>query len=144
MKKERNTIHLQQKQLKKHPFGVPEGYFESFSERLQERIRQEDESKVPLRRIGTSTRFRVAMAAAVLGVALISYSILRSTAQNSDVPGSYFDIALLEQLDVIDDNSYLLGLMESEAEELDEEEAYTSQAIDYLATNDIEMDLLFE
>jgi len=144
MKKERNTIHLQQKKLKKNPFGVPEGYFESFSERLQERIRQEGESKVPLRRIGTSTRFRVAMAAAVLGVALISYSILRSTALNSDVPGSYFDIALLEQLDVIDDNSYLLGLMESEAEELDEEEAYASQAIDYLAINDVEMVLLFE
>lgn len=144
MKKERNTIHLQQKQLKKHPFGVPEGYFESFSERLQERIRQEEESKVPLRRIGTSTRFRVAMAAAVLGVALISYSILRSTTLNSDVPESYFDIALLEQLDVIDDNSYLLGLMESEAEELDEEEAYASQAIDYLAINDVDMVLLFE
>ena len=144
MKKERNTIHLQQKQLKKHPFGVPEGYFESFSERLQERIRQEAESKVPLRRIGTSTRFRVAMAAAVLGVALISYSILRSTALNSDVPGGYLDIALLEQLDEIDDNSYLLGLMESEAEELDEEEAYASQAIDYLAINDVEMVLLFE
>ena len=73
MKKERNTTNLQQKQLKKHPFGIPEGYFDSFSERLQERIRQEEESKVPLRRIGTSTRFRVAMAAAVLGVALISY-----------------------------------------------------------------------
>jgi len=144
MKKERNTNHLQQKQLKKNPFDIPEGYFESFSERLQERIRQEDESKVPLRRIGTSTRFRLAMAAAVLGVALISYSILRSTALNNDVPGSYLDIALLEQLDVIDDNSYLLGLMESEAEELDEEEAYTSQAIDYLAINDVEMVLLFE
>ena len=144
MKNERNTTNLQQKQLKKHPFGIPEGYFDSFSERLQERIRQEEESKVPLRRIGTSTRFRVAMAAAVLGVALISYSIIRSTALNSDAPGSFLDIALLEQLDVIGDNSYLLGLMESEAEELDEVEAFASQAIDYLAINDVEMVLLFE
>lgn len=144
MKKERNTTHLQQKSLKKHPFGVPEGYFESFSDRLQERIRQEEESKVPLRRIGTSTRIKVAMAAAILGVALISYSIIRSTALNNDAPGSFLDIALLEQMDVIDDNSYLIGLMESEAEELDEEEAYASQAIDYLAINDVEMDLIFE
>ena len=83
MKKERKQINLQHKSLKKNPFGIPEGYFESFSERLQERIRQEEESKVPLRRIGTFTRFRVAMAAAVLGVALISYSMIRFTATES-------------------------------------------------------------
>ena len=144
MKKESKSDQLQHESLKKHPFGIPDGYFESFSERLQERIRQEEKSRVPLRRIGTSTRFRLAIAAAVLGVAMISYTIIRSIALNSDAPGSYPDIALLEQLDVIDDNSYLLGLMESDSEELDEEEAFTSQAIDYLAINNVEMVLLFE
>ena len=144
MKKERNTELLQRPASKNNPFGVPEGYFESFSERLQERIRQEEETRVPLRRIGRSTRFRVAMAAAVLGVALISYTLIRFQALNSNGPGTYPDIALLEQFDLIDDNSYLLGLMEAEAEELDEEEAFVSQAIDYLAINDVEMVLLFE
>ncbi len=144
MKKKRTSDHLQRESLKKHPFGIPDGYFESFSERLQERIRQEEESNVPVRRIGTSTRFRLAMAAAVLGVAMISYTVIRSIALNSETEGSYPNIALLEQLDVIDDNSYLLGLMESESEGLDEEEAFTSQAIDYLAINDVEMVLLFE
>ena len=143
MKKERNIVDLKHKSLKKNPFGVPEGYFESFSERLQERIREEEASKVPLRRIGT-TRFRIAMAAAVLGLALISYSIIRYSVLDSDAPGSYPDIALLEQLYMIDDDSYLLGFMDSETEELDEEENFANQAINYLAINDVEMVFIFE
>jgi len=143
MKKERNIVDLKHKSLKKNPFSVPEGYFESFSERLQERIREEEASKVPLRMMGTA-RFRIAIAAAVLGVALISYSIIRFTVPNNDAPGFYPDIALLEQLNVIDDESCLLGLMDSETEELDEEEAFASQAIEYLAINDVEMVLIFE
>jgi hypothetical protein len=143
MKKERNTVNLKDKSLKKNPFSVPEGYFENFSERLQKRIREEEVSEVPLRRIGTA-RFRIAIAAAVLGVALISYSVIRFTVTNSDAPGFDPDIALLEQLYMIDDESYLFGLMDSETEELDEEEAFANQAIDYLAINDVETVLFFE
>ena len=144
MKKEKNIVNLQHESLKKHPFGVPDGYFESFSERLQERIREDSASKVPVRRMVTTARFRVAMAAAVLGVALISYSIIRFTAPNSGSSGFYPDIALLEQLQMIDDDSYLMELMSSRSEALNEEEAFASQAIEYLAINDVEMDLLFE
>ncbi len=144
MKKEQNTPDLQHEWLKKQPFGIPEGYFEGFSDRLQARIRQEDETKVPVRRIVTTARFRVAIAAALMGVALISYTIIRFTSSNNDSSGSYPDIALLEQLEAIDDDSYLMSLMNTEVEELDEEEAFASQAIDYLAINDVEMVLLFE
>lgn len=84
------------------------------------------------------------MAAAVLGVAMISYTMIRFIALNRDAPGTYSDMALLEQLDVIDNNSYYLELLVSESEELDEEEAFASQAIDYLAINDVDMVLLFE
>ncbi|MEN8227312.1 MAG: hypothetical protein ABFS38_04090 [Bacteroidota bacterium] len=145
MNNERKIYDLQHESLKKHPFGVPEGYFESFSERLQERIIREDAaSKVPVRRIVPTTRLRVAIAAAVLGVALISYSIIRFTAPNIGAEGSYFDIALLEQLQVIDDDSYLMELMDNGTEVLNEDEAFASQAIEYLAINDVEMDLIFE
>ncbi len=139
---DRKKPDLQQKSLKNHPFGVPEGYFESFSERLHQRIKEEDSSRVPVRKIGTVTRW-VAMAAAVLAAALITTSIIRfTTSKGAD--GLYPDLAILEQLQVFDDDLYLYELLEKESNELDEDEAFASQAIEYLAINDVEMDLIFE
>ena len=135
--------NLQQDLLKKQPFEVPEGYFEGFSERLQARIREENESK-PVRRMVTTARFRVAIAAAVLGVALISYSVIRFALPNYGSSGTSFEMALMEELEASDVDSYWMELMESETTVLDEEEAYVTQAIDYLAINDVEMVLLFE
>jgi hypothetical protein len=144
MKMDRNKPDLQQEVLKNHPFGVPEGYFESFSERLQQRIKEEESSKVPVRKIGTATRW-MAMAAAVLAAALITTTIIRFTSSNRDANGLYPDQALLEQMQVLDDDRYLYELMEeAELTELDEDEAFASQAIEYLAINDVEMDLIFE
>jgi hypothetical protein len=142
MKMDRNKPDLQQEVLKNHPFGVPEGYFESFSERLQQRIKEEESSKVPVRKIGTATRW-MAMAAAVLAAALITTSIVRVTS-TKDAEGLYPDLAILEQFQVLDDDRYLYELYEEEAAELDEDEAFASQAIEYLAINDVEMDLIFE
>ncbi len=144
MNKKQKTRNLQHESLKKMPFGVPEGYFERFSDRLQARIRQEDERQMPVRRIGTSPRYRIAIAAALLGVVLISYSIIRLTLPNGGSSGSYPDIALLEELQVFDDDSYLMEMMRSGSDELDEEEAFATQAMDYLAINDVEIALLFE
>ena len=139
---DRNKPDLQHESLKNHPFGVPEGYFESFSERLQQRIKEEESSRVPVRKIGTVTRW-VAMAAAVLAAALITTSIVRFNNSNR-ADGIYSDMAILEQLQVFDDDRYLYEYLEEESDELDEDEAFASQAIEYLAVNDIEMDLIFE
>ena len=144
MKMDRKKPDLQQEALKNHPFGVPEGYFESFSERLQQRIKEEESSKVPVRKIGTATRW-MAMAAAVLAAALITTTIIRFTSSNRDANGLYPDQALLEQMQVLEDDRYLYELMEEvELTKLDEDEAFASQAIEYLAINDVEMDLIFE
>jgi hypothetical protein len=143
MKMDRKKPYLQQESLKNQPFGVPEGYFESFSERLTQRIREEESSRVPTRRIGTTHRW-VAMAAALLATALITTSIIRLTSSNNPANGSNPDMAFLEQMQVFDDDRYLYELLEEEASELDEEEAFASQAIEYLAINDVEMDLIFE
>jgi len=143
MKMDRKKPDLQQEALKNHPFGVPEGYFEGFAERLQQRIKEEESSKVPVRKIGTATRW-MAAAAAVLAAALITTSIIRYTTSES-AEGLYPDMALLEQMQVLDDDRYLYELLgEEEASELDEDEAFASQAIEYLAINDVEMDLIFE
>lgn len=143
MKMDRKKPDLQQEALKNLPFGVPEGYFESFSDRLQKRIDEEKSSRVPVRKIGTPARW-LAMAAAILGAALITTSIIRFTS-SQDADGLYPDQALLEQLHVLDDDRYLLDLLEEEAKaEMNDDEAFASQAIEYLAMNNVEMDLIFE
>ena len=75
---------------------------------------------------------------------VISYSIIRITIVNYGRLPDYTDIALLEEMGIIDDDSYLVGFLETGAEILDEEEAYMSQAMEYLALNNVEMDLIFE
>ncbi len=138
-----NKPDLQQESLKKYPFGVPEGYFDSFPERLQQRIREEESSVVPVRRIGTVTRW-IALAAAIMAAALITTSVLRITSRDRDAGDFYPDLATLEELHVFDDDRYLYDLLEEETPELNEEEAFVTQAIEYLAINDVEMDLIFE
>lgn len=134
---------LQQESLKNNPFGLPEGYFESFSERLHQRIKEEESARVPVRKIGTVTRW-VAMAAAILAAALITTSIIRFTTSNNGADGLYPDLAILEQQQLFDDDLYLYELLVEESNELDEDEAFASQAIEYLAINNVEMDLIFE
>ena len=144
MNKDNKKTDLQQERLKERPFGVPEGYFESFADRLQERIREEDSSKVPVRRIGSGSRFRVAMAAAVVGLALISYSIVKITTTGNGSGNNFPEMAFFEEMQIFDDDRYLYELIEEVEEEMDEEEAFASQAIEYLAINDAELVLLFE
>jgi hypothetical protein len=144
MKMDHQEPNLQEESLKNSPFRLPEGYFESFPERLQQRIREEEASRVPVRRIGTTTRW-LAAAAAVLLAALITTSILRTTISNRGVERSYPDMAILEQMQVFDDDRYLYELLqEQESAPMNEDEAFANQAIEYLAINDVEMDLIFE
>lgn len=143
MAKKRHIPDLEQESLKKSPFGVPEGYFETFPGRLKERIREEEAARVPERRIGHPVRFAAALAAAIVGVALISYTILRQVAGNGN-GSTYPDIALLEEMMVVDDSDYMLEILEEESTAASDEEAYINQAMDYLATSDVEMNLIFE
>jgi len=143
MKMDRNKPDLQHESLKNHPFGVPEGYFEGFSTRLQQRIREEESFRVPERRIGSTTRW-MAMAAAVLGAALITTAIIRFSGTGSEANGSYPDLALLEQLEVFDNDLYLYEYLDTTSSKLSDDEAFAEQAVEYLAMNDVEMDLLFE
>lgn len=139
----RNKPDLQHESLKNHPFGVPEGYFEGFPTRLQERIREEESSRVPVRRIGTTTRW-LAMAAAVLGAALLTTAIIKFSGTGSDANGVYSDLALLEQLEVFDNDLYLYEYLEATSAELSDDEAFAEQAVEFLAMNEVEMDLLFD
>ena len=142
MDNKRKIPDLQQETLKKQPFSVPDGYFEGFSDRLQARIREEQQKETPVRRITAFTRSRAAMAAAILSVALISYSILRFAVFNQ-TPSDQADVALIDEFHLMEDDFYLVEYLESE-EEMNDEDAFASQAMDYLAINDVEMILLLE
>ena len=140
---DRNKADLQHESLKKHPFGIPEGYFEGFPTRLQQRIREEESSRTPERRIAYSTRW-LAMAAAVLGAALLTTAIIKFSGTGSEANGMYPDLALLEQLEVFDNDLYLYEYLDTTSTHLSDEEAFAEQAVEYLAMNDVEMYLLFE
>ena len=130
MKKDRIKPDLEQEALKKQPFGVPEGYFESFAERLHQRIKEEESSSVPARKIGTPARW-LAMAAAMLAAALIITSVIRFTSGN-DTEGLYPDMAILEQMQLLEDDRYLYEMYEEQAVEmLEMDSAFTVKKDDW-------------
>ncbi len=140
---DRNKPDLQHESLKNHPFGVPEGYFEGFSTRLQQRIREEESSHVPERRFGPTTRW-LAMAAAVLGAALLTTAIIKFSGAGAEANSLYPDMALFDQLEVFDNDLYLYEYLDAASEELSDDEAFAAQAVEYLAMNDVEMDYLLD
>ena len=144
MEKERKKPDLQHESLKQHPFSVPEGYFSSFPDRLKDRISKLEEDQVPVRKLGRPVRFRVAIAAAIVGLALISYPVIRLTISGGGSSNGYPDLTLLEEAGIFN-NEYELALyLETYGTPAGEEEAYLNQAMEYLAMNDVEMDLIFE
>ena len=144
MKKERTGPDLNHSSLKEHPFRVPEGYFEGFPGRLKARISEMEGERIPVRRIGRAGRLRIAIAAAIVGLALITYPLVRNSTQQNGETNGYTDLALMEVMGVFDHDYELAGYLEPEATVVDDEEAFLNQAIEYLAMNDVEMDLFFE
>jgi hypothetical protein len=126
-----------------HPFKVPEGYFEQFPDRLMERIRQEEQlrkqEKPHVRRLSA----RLAVAAAIAGLLLVSYPLFRILAPGSGA-GKDPDEALLEQTGLFNYEYEMAAYLERETDSVYEDEAYLDQAMEFLAMNDVEMDLIFE
>ena len=143
MKKEEHIKDVQGAPPKQQVFGVPDGYFESLPHRLKERMEAEKETRVPVRRLRTRGYLRVAMAAALAGLILLSIPLInRLSAPGPD--DSYADLILLDGNNFFGHRSELDLFLAANEEDMDDEEAYVSQAMDYLAMNDVEMDLIFE
>ena len=168
MKKGRQKSHLDQEPLKSAPFGVPEGYFESFPQRLMERIRMEEQSpeqqertehqpgpilpfleqlrtgrRIPFPRL-SSTTGTVWLAAALFVLAMVSIPLIRLLDSGPATTATDADMAMLDQLQVFKDDRYLYDVMSLGAEPVDPEQAYEDQVIEYLAISDVEEVLLFE
>ena len=143
MKKERNIPDLNQEKLRSLPFTVPEGYFENLPGRIRDRLEEEAQPEPRVRKLTYSNRLRLAIAAAIIGLALISYPVIKSVSNGGDL-GYYPDMALLEQMDLFDEDVYLMEWIGTGTEIMDDDEAFVNQAIEYLAMADVEIDLIFE
>jgi hypothetical protein len=130
-------------QLKDHPFKVPGDYFESFPGRLKERMARKDAPVRPLRRFSQSAGFRLAVAAVFVGLALLSIPVLRNAGSGSSSLDVQTELALLESAGFYHNELEILALLEGE-EAMDDDEAYLSQAMEYLAMSDVEMELYYE
>ena len=135
---------------KNNPFKVPEGYFESLTERTMSAIKPEQEKETneskPARRL--DVRSLLAMAAAVAAFALVTAVTVRLVTGGSDKlqqaedNGFYADIAA-EEID-----TYMIESEWNETELPDTREAKeaisTDAIIDYLMTETIDLNDIYE
>jgi hypothetical protein len=130
---------------KKNPFTVPDNYFGSFPERLRQRL---DAEQVPEKhvteRVWQLLRPRLALAAAILGFALIGYFGIRTFVQveqetiNADRITEYIDFYQNDYSEY-----YLISLLDEN--DLDPDDIYldeTDTYMDYLYEYNTDLDLI--
>ena len=127
---------------KTNPFKVPEDYFGTLPGRLEERIASMEAEKVPVRRLHKA-RVGIAIAATIAALALVTFPLVRmlspASAQEED---GFVEIALLDGAGLFANDYELAAYLDDTS--MDDDDAYMSQAIEYLASADVEMDLIFE
>ncbi|HYX08055.1 MAG TPA: hypothetical protein VE912_15095 [Bacteroidales bacterium] len=150
MKKIRNSdIKLSDLQ-KDNPFSVPDGYFDTFPERLMRQVVKEKTTSFS-QRMFQLVRPQFALAGGLLLFALIGYvgfsflldhqpgkQVLTSTEINSVLETDPAFIDEYTLIDVVDEDQ-----INSETGESNED-AYDDQVADYLMDHDIEMTTLIE
>lgn len=135
---------------KKNPYRVPEGYFDSFNDRLRDKIQSEEEK--PVRNLRFMLRSNLALAAAILAFALISYFSFRliSAGRIDQETRNLTYTEFLEEEIFSLDEELLLDAYEqidktgSGTEESQESEDYSEEIIQYLSAEDIDLSLIYE
>jgi hypothetical protein len=111
-----------------------------------ERINAEDAKTVSMATPRIQNRWhawrsQLALAASIAGFALISYTAIKLILPKQSMPNEYIDLSLLEEMDAIPEDSYLIDLYTLEEESSSDEE-WINEAEAYLANSDIEFDLI--
>ena len=137
--------------LKQSPidFKEPDGYFEEFNRKLNERINYEQPVITPVKKRGiiiTLLQPRYAIAAALItAICIIGFKFIKE-----GKPLTQNDIAEVVSIEKIErmDEEVLIDAIEieilDENEMLNEEEITNDVIIDYLVENDIDLDLINE
>ena len=142
--KDKKRYQLENDQhLRENPFSVPKGYFENLSSRIMEGVKEDGHKPEPKRLQWYTLRSQIALAASIIGFAILSYALISNILSRRSIGSEFVDITLLEEMNIIPEDAYLIDLftMEEEAN-AEEEDLWESEAIEYLANNDIEIDLL--
>jgi hypothetical protein len=131
---------------KKRPFTVPEGYFNSFPEKIRERLQNEEVSAVSLpERVWQVLRPQLSLAAMITGFAVVGYigfnTLITSESQllSDEVITEYVDYYQHDFSDY-----YLLSMLDFDDLEL-EDVGYYDDAdayMDYLYMDDIDIELI--
>jgi len=142
-----------------NPFRVPEGYFDTLTEKTMSAIRESGKEDIsveggekPVRKI--SLRPYLALAAAIVGFALVTTFMVRlvrndraATMQSEDY-GYFADLAA-EEIDIYMIENELRNAEQADVtvwleEETLENEISTEAIIDYLTTEDIDLNDIYE
>lgn len=142
----KNTIKLKDIP-RQNNLSVPEGYFDSFEQRLMERIKENEAGKViPLRANRWSIfRSQIALAAGFIVFVVLSYVMINFILnKNSNESIEYAELLEYEMTKL--DEAYLMDTYSEEQAEISSEENidYSEAVIEYLASEDIDLDLIAE
>lgn len=131
---------------KKRPFSVPEGYFDSFPEKVRGRMSNEEVSVVSVpERVWQVLRPQLSLAAVIIGFAIIGYIGFNTLIQSEKQLLS--DEVITEYVDYYHDDFseyYIMGMLDSDDIEL-EDGGYFDDAdsyVDYLYQDDINIELI--
>ena len=134
---------------KKNNFIVPEGYFETFSSHLQEKVHGEKESPQPLFKIKHVLLPRLALAASFVGLIIIVYSGIKymSGNQQKSKPESVEIADVINyQINDLDDNMiydfYAESSLENTDHEISSDEKTLNAMVEYILSTDIDIQLI--
>ena len=124
-----------------YPFRTPPGYFEDFDERLNQRLN--GGVRPPQRTLWMKTRPFLALAAAISGVALLSFTLLQLILGNRTDEAAFYDIAFLEETGTFNDEWLLMEALDEEDPSDDASlTTWEEAAMNYLASNEMDLEAL--
>jgi hypothetical protein len=144
MQDKKTDIIKDRRHLSNNPFSVPDGYFENLSSRIMHKIASEADHPTRISLHWYAFRSQIALAASIIGFALLSYFVVKMIIPQQSLEAEYFDIALLEKMNVIPDDAYIMDLLTAGDIGLSGQDIWMNEAVEYLSGSDIEIDLLLE
>jgi len=139
---------------KSNPFKVPDGYFDTLTERTMSAVKEShnqeetaESTGMPVRRLVLRPFF--ALAAAILGFAILATVMIRLVNSGSVSEQYQEDISLYADLAAEELDTYMIEYELSQTEPVEmtlakEEEISSEAIIDYLMMEDIDLDDIYE
>ncbi|MCG3164654.1 MAG: hypothetical protein POELPBGB_00413 [Bacteroidia bacterium] len=139
--------------LKQTPidFKEPEGYFDEFNRKLNERIKYEQPSLTPLKKKGIIRKlynpYYAVAATLLVAISVIGLNHIIEAPLKPPTQAEIADVVSTEKIETIDEE-VLIEVLDTEVIEeteiLNEEEISDEIIIDYLVENNIDLDLINE